>query len=467
MKLIIKSRFSWTYFLIIFVFFAYAGVAVLSSQAPTGVALGDYYFAGMLALFSVVSILTGGLSMTKSDSEFLLVSPVERRTLSSALYIGQYLFTGPLIFVAFLVYALTAPYGPDVRIILFAYAIFLSTLPVSLSVASANLHLKWKLSAAALFVVWVFSFRLGFQYSPVSMFQGHLYSAIIPAISLSVILLAASLFLLSSDKLEYRLLDRSVGKSEYKHIKDYTDITPERAIFRYGFSRFEMATRTNFSGTPTLSGRRIRANFVLAVFVVAALLYGYTAYHFNPKPGSFINVNIITLTIGIYLGVFPPLIISGSTMPMERAWLSFTSMRPSRYVPLLTLAKMFQLIYFFTAFAAVDVALYFLGVYGAINNLLLFLVIDPLFLVFFMALNFRVQSYQIKDDKLITSRYSASQFILIPPMLVFFAVAGISSLFLLVDLFIIPIAAAIVALIMLWKGFWDKRVNKLVEKGFI
>lgn len=467
LKLIIKSRFSWTYFLIIFIFLVYAGTAVISSRAPTGADFGDYYFAGMLALFSLISILMGGLSMTKSDSEFLLVSPVNRRTLSSTLYVGQYLYTGPIIFVAFIVYTLTAPYSASDKIILFIDDILLSTLPVSLSVTSANLNIRLRIIAGIVFALWVFSFRLGFQYSPISMFNGHLYDAVIPSMILSIVLIAGSLSMLSSEKLAFKVMDRRIGKSEYKHIKSYTGLSPARAIFQYGFTRFEIATRSNFSGTPTLSGRRVRANLVVIVFMIGAIIYGYAAYRFNPPSNDPFSFNIVTLFAGLYIGAFPPLIMSGSTMPMERAWLSFTSMKPSKYLPLLVLAKMAQMTFLMASFIVVDIALLFLGVGSALNNLILFLVIDPLFLAFFMAINYRVQSYQIKDEKLITSRYSAGQFILIPPMLIFLGIAGITSIFLFSALIIIPIIAVLAFAILMWKGFWDRRIYRLVEKGFI
>lgn len=468
MLLLIKSRFSWSYFAIIFVFLMYGGMAIGFSSLPTGTGYEDYYFAGILGMFSAVSIMLGGLSMTQSDSEFLMVSAVKRRELSYALYIAQYIYTGPIIFIAFLLYAFTANYSDPGKILIFFDVLLMSTVPVSLTVISTNVDLRIRLSSAAIFLAWVFSFLLGFQYSPISMFQGHLLQSVIPTMIFSVVILAIALFMLRSENLAYKLSNFRIRTSEYKNIRKYAGLSPWRAIFQYGFSQFEITTRTNFSGTPTLSGRRVRSNLILVIFLAVAVVYGYLAYRFNPTAEpNLLNFNFVMLFGGIYISIFPPLIMSGSTVPMERAWLSFTSMMPDRYLPLLTLSKVVQLIYLMSGFIAADAVLYFMGVYGALNNLILFLVYDPLFLVIFMAINYRLQNYQIKDEKLITSRYTASQFALIPPMLLFFAVAGASSVFIIVDVFAVPLIAVIAIFFLFWKKFWNNRMYGLVEKGFI
>ncbi len=469
LKLIIKSRFSWTYLLIILIFLIYGAMAIITSTLPTGNSFADYYFAGIFGLFTAVSILLGGLSMTQSDSEFLIVSAVKRRDLSYALYIGQYLYTGPIIFVAFLLYAFTSHYSGLDKLLIFVDVLLMSSVPVSLTVACTNVNIRIRVAAAAAFLVWVFSFKLGFDYSPVSMLQGHLFQAVVPTMIFSVLMLLLALHILRRGDLAYKLFNSRTRGSEYKRIKKYSNLSPRRAIFQYGFSQFEITTRSNFSGTPTLSGRRIRANLVLIFFVVGAIAYGYAAYRFNPSnsgPGG-LGINIVTLLVSIYAGALPPLLMSGSTMPMERAWLSFTSMSPSSYMPMLAISKMIQILYLMSSFIVVDVVLNFLGVVGSLNNLVFFLFVEPLFLVLFMVINYRVQSYQIKDEKLITSRYSAAQFALLPPMLAFFGIAAVSSVLLLSDLFIIPILAVISTLFLLWKGFWDRRLYKLVETGFI
>lgn len=466
-KLLIKSRFSWTYFLIIFLFLFYGVMAIMLSSVPTGQDYADYYFAGIFGLFSAVSIMLGGLSMTQSDHEFLLVSAVSRRDLSVALYIAQYVYTGPIIFIAFLLYGFTADYSGLDKVLIFFDALMMSTVPVSLTVASTNIDLKLRLAGAAAFMVWVFSFKLGFIYSPISMFQGHILEAVLPTMAISAIFLFVALRLLRSKNLAYRISNIRIRGSEYRNIRRYVNLSPWRAIFRYGFSQFEITTRTNFSGTPTLSGRRIRANFVLIFFIAAAIVYGYVAYSFNPSGNTIGDINFATFLGGMYVGVLPPLMMSGSTMPMERAWLSFTSMTPDKYVPLLTVAKVVQLLYLMAAFIIVDIILFFYGVKGSLNNLILFSVFDPFFLILFMAINYRVQNYQIRDEQLISSRYTASQFALVLPSLGFFAIAAISNILLVADLVIVPVVAALGIWVLFWKKFWNKRLNKLIEAGFI
>lgn len=468
LKLIIKSRFSWTYFIIIFVFALYGFMSIVLSRLPTGLNYSEYYFSGMLGLFAVMGILMGGLSMNRSDSEFLIVSPVRRRSLGMALYIGQYLYTGPLIAIAFLIYSLTTPYSVDVKLLIILDVLLMSTIPVSLSVASSTISIIYRIPAAALAVFWAFSFLINFPFAPTAMFNGSLYTGFAATIVVSVALLARSLTLLSSDKLAFKVLDRRSGRSDYKRIQKYSELSPRRAIFRYGFFRFEMAARTNFSGTPTLSGRRISILYVAIFFVAAAVLYGYAALKFSPAPGGGpAGLNFVTLLAGIYIGVIPPLMMSSGTLPMERAWLSFTSMRPSTYIPFLTATKMLQLALIMLPFALADLILYLRGVPGTLNSIPIYLLYSPLFLGIFLEINYRVQHYQIKDEKLIVSRYSASQFALIPPVLAFFVADAIASVFPIADIVIIPLFAAAVLIIMFTKGFWDKRLNKLVELGFI
>lgn len=468
MKLVIKSRFSWSYFLIIFIFSLYGVLSIVLSRLPTGANYSEYYFSGILAVFSLMGIIMGGLTLSRSDSEFLLVSPVRRRALATALYIGQYLYTGPLILIAFLIYSLSTPYPLPVKLAIFGDVALMSTIPVSLSVCSSNLHIVYKIGASAAAVAWAFSFLINFPFSPVAMFNGQLYTGIAATVVVSVLLLFRALTLMSSDSLAFKVLDRGNKRSDYKRIMSYSDKSPMGAIFQYGFSEFEIASRTNFSGTPTLSGRRFRIIYVMLVFIAVAVLYVYAVFHLEPpSPGPGATFDFIPVLFGIYIGVFPPLIMASGTMPMERAWLSFTSMRPSKYMPMLTVVKMVQLACVMAALAVGDVVLYILGVKSAVNTIAIFVLYSPLFLGLFMEINYRVQHYQIKDEKLIVSRYSASQFVLVPLILVFFVVAAVASILPVIDIVAVPVFAAIVAFFLFWRNFWDNRLYSLVEKGFV
>ena len=241
MKLIIRSRFSWSYFLVIFLFIVYAAMSVFGFGNPSQNDLGQYYFAGVLGLFATASVLIGGLTMTKSDSEFLLVSAVKRRTLAFALYAGQYLYTGPIILSAFAILTLTVPYSAPDKALIFLGVCFLSTFPVSLNTSSTNMRLPIRIAIAALVLLWIFSFLLGFQYSPISLFHGHVIEAVGTSITVSALLLLRSFMLLSREDLAIKVLDLRRRSSEYRNIKDYSSLSPLRAVMLYGFSQFELA----------------------------------------------------------------------------------------------------------------------------------------------------------------------------------------------------------------------------------
>lgn len=467
MKLILKSRFSWSYFLIIFVFVFYAFSTSLASGSPQSVT-DLYYFGGILSFFSIVALVVGGLTMSKSDSEFLLISPVRRRSMASALYVGQYLYTGPLLLSAFAVFVLSHPYSPMVKLGLVGVIILLSTLPVSLNVNTTGFPNWSRFLIAGVTVLWIFSFHFGFVYSPVSILLNHVYTGAAASVAVTAVLLARSVYMLGDDDLAIKVLDVRNRNPDYKTIRDYSSLSPVRAIMMYGFSQFEIATRSNLSGAPTITGRRIKISVALVIFAAIAVAYGVIVHTLGAvnNPNGFGYLYIIIFAT-LYIGVYPAILMSGSTLPMERAWLSFTSMRPSSYMPVLAASKMLQVVLLLLPFTVVDVVLFFLGYHYALANTLDFLVYEPIFLGIFIAVNYKSQSYQITEEKLITSRFNASQFVLLPFMFLYFGAVGVSIIFPIGNIVAVPVLAAFVYLLFRWKGYWDRRLYKLIEKGYV
>lgn len=471
LKLIIRTRFALSYFIIIFIFIAYALLSLSLSFSATGSQFDAYYFSGILILFSMISVVMGGLSMSKSDSEFLIVSPVNRRELASALYIAQYLYTGPIILAVIMVYALVIPHNPLSFGLLIMDTALLSTFPVSLSVTTSVLSYPKRIIVGAAIIVWIVSSFIGFNFSPTAIYRGQIVDASISTIAVTLVTLIIALSLFSNEELPFRVLDLRRTKSDYKSIKSYIGLNPKRAIFQFAFSQFEIASRSNFSGTPTLSGRKIRTIFVFILISIVSVVYGILAYRYNPTaqnaiPGA-LPINFVTFFASLYAGILPAGIMSGSTIPMERAWLSFTSMKASTYMPALTIAKIIQTVFILLPFAVVDTVLYFLNVSGALENMVVFMVYTPLLVGLLLPLNYRVQNYQIKEERLLQSRFNAAQFILLPPVLIYIVVVLLSMFLLIIDVYAIPIASVLLVFLLTRKKFWNERIYKLVEKGFV
>ena len=83
----------------------------------------------------------------------------------------------------------------------------------------------------------------------------------------------------------------------------------------------------------------------------------------------------------------------------------------------------------------------------------------------FMA--FSVRPYQMKDENYIPARFSANQFLMILPVIGFYIIA-FSIIFIPISLiYLSALMAVILALILTRKNYWTRRVNKMVERGFI
>ncbi|MCL4330987.1 MAG: hypothetical protein M1304_01795, partial [Candidatus Thermoplasmatota archaeon] len=75
--------------------------------------------------------------------------------------------------------------------------------------------------------------------------------------------------------------------------------------------------------------------------------------------------------------------------------------------------------------------------------------------------------YQMKDENYIPARFSANQFLMILPIIGFYIIA-FSIIFIPISLiYLSAFMALILAFILTRKNYWTRRVNKMVERGFI
>ena len=459
------SFFAAVFFLLFYSFFTLFGNGGIGTTL-----YGSFYFTTVISVFIGISTLLGGISVTKSDQEFLLVSAVRKRDLVPALYIAQFLASGLILLAAALITVLqTYRVSPLLGIALFNIGL-LSLYPVSIGIALSGRSLPVRIATAAVSLAWVLSGLIGFRYSAISFLRIDPLYSLITIAPVTVLSFLAAARVLSGENVPYRAAGLSRQGRDYANTSSYLGLSPRMAIIKMGVTQISLATRSSSMGNIRPTARRIRVTIFLYVMIALAIAYAIVSLKFyNLAASGFKSsgVNIISLLFAVYVGSTPQMMLSSGAMAYERAWLSFTSMEEWRYINTLILSKIVQALIAAIPFSAANLLLYFLEVPGTLPSIFIFELLGPVVVCAYLFMAFSIRPYQMKDENYIPARFSAVQFIIALPLMLFYGSAFVVMFFPPAMLVVGPLMLLIVLLLVTRRSYWKKRVNKIVEGGFV
>ena len=212
---------------------------------------------------------------------------------------------------------------------------------------------------------------------------------------------------------------------------------------------------------------RIRLRTYYMIIIIIAVIYGFLAYFLIDFGIQSQGFNLVVLLGSIYVGVIPQFVFNSGVMTYERAWLSFTSMEPWKYISIIIGSKVAQSVITSIPFVTVSLIDAYLGVMNSMEAILVFLILDPLLIGLYLLIVFSASYYQITDEGFISSRMSAVQFVPALPLILFMVIVIISIIIPQLIIFTSVFTALIVVFLATRKKFWERRVNKLVQKGYV
>lgn len=464
--LLVRTRFTGYYLLIIILIAVYSLYAAPYQISGAAYNYGIIYFSAILGGYSIVSSLAGGISVSKSDQEYLFVSPINRRHLIFALLLVQAIGAG-LILIAVSVFVLAlVHYGPLEMSLVILNLILLDIFLITVGIGTFHLKRNYRVVIAVAIGLWVISFFVGFPYSPQAFMEGNPLNSLVMTAPVAGASLLGAINSLASEQLPIRISSQRERKKEYSSIVRYVKYTPVQAVFLNGFSNLSYSTNTMMAGGIKTLTSRIRLRTYYALMVGIAAVYGFLAYYLIGFGAQAEGFNFVVLLGSVYVGVIPQFIFNSGVMTYERAWLSFTSMEPWKYISITIASKVAQSILTSIPFVAVSLIDSYLGVKNSLEAVLVFLVLDPLLIGLYLLIVFSASSYQITDEGFISTRMSAVQFVPALPLLLFIFVVMLSIIVPLVIVFASIGTAMLLYLLSTRREFWERRINKLVQKGY-
>ncbi|MCG3109112.1 hypothetical protein L3N51_01402 [Metallosphaera sp. J1] len=441
LKVIILSRFPKSTILMI----------VLLDTVLVGMSLPGRSFSPAISPeFSLLSILyitfLVGISpfnsrfnlVTKSDSDFLVMLPVDDRELIASFILGYFvvslLFSA--VFVAWFVYAL----GLAGLVI----PPFLALAISSMSGTLYNLDNRRKALVSVVMVAWFLSALLRFPFSPLSMFAGYKYGyLILPAFSVVLLALALRRFNYTTfSTLSYT----PPGKQEVKREITFNSRSPFLLMLSRNLKIFEIGGRMNLMGSYTFVSRRIEWWKILSVTTgIGVVIYVLNLLGFRGFAlGFYVLLGTWIFTVSY----------SNSAFISEPVWLDMNVMSPIQFARYYVLSKAVSIL-----LMLLPIALSFL-VLGKIGIAVAMVVDLPLSSIMIISLYARF--YQINFQNPMTfspSRYLVGMLTVIPLVgIVLVAFLPIPGVILGVAVF-----ESIISLpFLLVPGYWNKVVEKIV-----
>lgn len=465
--LMIRTRFTWYYILIILLIGIYSTFAAQTQLMDQVFTYGELYFSGIIGGYSIISAVAGGISVSKSDQEFLLVSPIRKRELISALLIVQALGTG-LILIAVSIFVLAlVHYGILEMALVVLNMALLDIFLITIGLGTFHLARKYRVVIAVGIAAWISSFFLGFPFGPQAFISGNPVNSLVITAPVAVISLAAALRSLSSEDLPLKVSSPREKNREYKTVASYVKYTPAKSVFVNGFTNLSYSTNSMMAGGIKTITTRIRLRTYYIIMVAIATIYGFLAYYLIDFGAQDVGINFVVLLGSMYVGVIPQFVFNSGVMTHERAWLSFTSMEPWKYLSITISSKIAQSVVTSIPFVIVSIVDAYLGVLNSMEAIFVFSVLDPLLIGLYLFIVFSASSYQITEEGFLSTRMGAMQFVPALPLILFMFIVIISIVVPLLIVFTSLITALILGLLSTRKGYWERRVNKLVQRGYV
>ncbi len=465
--LLIRTRFTWYYLVILSVIAIYSLYAIPYQVSVQVYSYGTLYFTGIIGVFSVVSAYIGGISVSKSDQEFLLVSPIPRRSLIRGFLIVQSLGTG-LLLIAVTIFALaTVHYSFGDFFLAAANLVALDIFLMTIGIATFQLKKTFRILIAVAIAAWILSFFLNFPLAPQNFMIGSTLYPLFLTVPVAAVSFYGAVKSLSKEDLPIRVSTFRTPKTEYKSAVSYIRYSPTAAVFMNGLTNLSYSTNSLMAGGIRTRTSKIRLRTYYAIIIVIAVVYGYLAYFLVDYGVQDVGFNLVVIFGAIYVGIIPQFIFNSGVITYERAWLSFTSMEPWKYVSIIIGSKVFQSVITSIPFVVVSVVDHSLGVANTVESAMVFMILDPLLIGLYLFMVFSISTYQITDEGFLSTRMSLAQFVPALPIVLFTLVVVIA---IILPLLIIVTSIATASLLIFAstrKGYWENRVNKMVQKGFL
>ncbi|WP_054837279.1 hypothetical protein [Metallosphaera hakonensis] len=266
LKVIILSRFPKNTILMIVLLDAFLVAISLPGRSISPVISPEFSLLSTLYItfLVVISPFNSRFNLvTKSDSDFLVMLPIDDHELIASLIAGYFvvslLFSA--VFVAWFVYAL----GLAGLLI----PPFLALAISSMSGTLYNLSNRQKAVVSAILGAWFLSALAKFPLSPLSMFAGYEYGyVILPIFSLALLVLALKRFNYTAfSTLSYT----PPGKVEVKREITFSPGNPFFLMLSRNLKIFELGGRMNLMGSYTFVSRRVEWWKVLSLTTAASV----------------------------------------------------------------------------------------------------------------------------------------------------------------------------------------------------
>lgn len=472
-SLIIRTRFTTAYLVIfgLLLVYAFAEASFLPPSEPALLLhLFRYIVLGVLVLFTIIYGLNSSYPIIRSDTDFLFTSPVSKRAFAFALYTSKYLFVGIIFLISNLyIVGLVAP-TPLGRAFAIVDTIAASVLIASLSISVSRYTVQRKMLAVMGISGWELFSLLGFGFSPASYIFGNIYSGTAILIALTFLLtFYAYVQLKNADIDTLKLTISGVHKNERakksptKEKKVFDNTTPRRAMLIFNLTKTSIvSSRRSFSSDRTVGihkGLGIFSLFGVGTFVAIVLFI--ISYYFHGAAG----IRELYIFVGMYSLMFL-YTFAYNALSAERAWVSFTSVKPAVYIRYVIYGRMIRSL---AITFPIGVSVFFIYLIFHLNILGLAVVeiIDaPLMVVLLIMTTMLVGVFQIKDPEFITPQRNAKQILYAPVSIGGMIIGSISTFFFMLSVYI-ALGVAILSLIFL---FYSKIMNfavlKMIEKGF-
>ena len=462
LTLLIRTRFSKSYLIIISLVFLYS-ILALWMGFTSSVFIPKYYLGFIFAIFLVPSTYMGGLSINEADRDFLFTSAIRNRDLIPTFYLAQAIASSMIFMSATLVY-LTLLAG---NLLYLAYGIIsvicMSLLPISMSLNMAGKSSTTKISICTLESLWILTSFFGYSIGPISFLDGGPGSLISMLMLLTITVITTGLAFLSinAESLPFRFYSFSARNNDhFTRNQKFAGMRSEKAVIKLNFTQVDFTSRMASVGNIRVRVNRIS---VYKLFVVMCI---FSAAYFAV---SFFYIRMESFQIFIatsYIAWFLIMAMSSGTMSKERAWLSLSAMPIESYMRLLMVSKIIQALFVSLPFSIVTIFLVFEGILPT-SVPLLFLFVVPSFAGINFTISLIRKPYQVLQEDILPSIYNSSQFMTVPISLFMLFFIFLVMIYPFAFLLLIPATLIVIFASFFSRFYWQNGIYRWIEMGYV
>ncbi|MFP3232222.1 MAG: hypothetical protein RXR08_00680 [Sulfolobaceae archaeon] len=295
-------------------------------QVITEFSIFSILYSSILVATSIFNTRFGMVS--KSDSDFLAMLPIDDRMLVTSVIIGSIVsnlaFSIPLVSLFVLSIGLYGIFIP----------FLLSLISASLPAITYSLSIKRKVLVALGISGWFLLAGVGFPFSPMSMFVGY------DTIGFSLLItLSLSSFFLAIKRFSFTNYSNIIITSEKGEVKEQINFTKVRypllVMLVKNLNVLEVGGRVNFMGTTTYVTKRVKLwQILLITSLMGAMIYfayilkiGFFSLNFHSLKIKIFSLNFYVIIITWFLTVT----LSSSALISEPIWLDMNVMTPLEF----------------------------------------------------------------------------------------------------------------------------------------